>query len=81
MANKRKNISDFSAFSIDDMKTNAKHKSVLLVHKFSVIAERHQYLQNMPKSPCNFIEKKLHHRRFSAKFPKCLKTFFLTEHL
>ena len=50
MANKRKNISDSSAFSIDDMKINAKHKSVLLVHKFSVIAERHQYLQNMPKS-------------------------------
>ena len=40
---KKKHVSAFSTLSIDDIKTKKKHKSVLLVQKYSTIAKTQQY--------------------------------------
>ena len=37
--------------------------------------------ENTCPKPCNFIKKRLQHRFFPVKFPKFLRTSFLTEHL
>ena len=45
----KKYKSNFSTLLIDDMKTKKKHESVLLVKKYSTIANTQQYLHYSPK--------------------------------
>ena len=46
MERKKKHVSNFLTLSIHDMKTRKKHKSALLLQKYSTKAKTQQYLHN-----------------------------------